>query len=512
MRMNSPMGHRRGRRQDATGLGNSAISWTVALAGFAPGLSGCVRPEVRNGPLERIDPHTGYRFDALRKGEGNTDEVFVCLCFSGGGTRAAALSYGVLKALRDTPLGRAGGHNASRNLLQEVDLISSVSGGSFTAASYALDRERIFDGAFEERFLKRNVQSRLMQAALCPRNLLLLPYIALDRTDLAAEFYDREVFDRRTYRELIDQGERPYLVVNATNVSLGQRFEFTQDDFDLLGSDLGTLPVGYAVAASSAFPLLLSPLRLKYHSGPACAAALEKTLAWRGTRMEQSRRYRWATSLVPETMPGEPTRCFLDDRNHQYLFLLDGGLSDNLGVASLLEDMAEGRFRAMIERRRIRHFVVILVDASKEYPVQIEHRPQSPGMLATAARSGDILLYNQTQSLTGITRFILQDFVERTREIYDRCNETLAECCPDRPTVGPDSDEHVRTYLIEVNFHRIADPQRRKTFLNMPTSLFLSDRAVDALIAVGRELVVENQEFQRLLMDLSAATDGTSSP
>jgi NTE family protein len=55
------------------------------------------------------------------------------LSFSGGGTRAAALAYGVLQHLARTPI--AGG----RSLLDEVDVISSVSGGSFTAAFFALN-------------------------------------------------------------------------------------------------------------------------------------------------------------------------------------------------------------------------------------------------------------------------------------------------------------------------------------------------------------------------------------
>ena len=76
--------------------------------------------------------------------------MFVCLTFSGGGTRAAAFAYGVLTGLRDTPITEGG----SRRLLDEVDLISSVSGGSFTAMAYALWGEEAFDGRFEEKFLR----------------------------------------------------------------------------------------------------------------------------------------------------------------------------------------------------------------------------------------------------------------------------------------------------------------------------------------------------------------------
>ena len=64
------------------------------------------------------------------------------MTFSGGGTRAAALAYGVLEALRDTTLEWRG---RKVSLLDEVDVISSISGGSFPAAYYALRGEKIFD-------------------------------------------------------------------------------------------------------------------------------------------------------------------------------------------------------------------------------------------------------------------------------------------------------------------------------------------------------------------------------
>jgi hypothetical protein len=54
---------------------------------------------LRNVPLERYDSDVGCRFESLRPGENNTDELFVVLAFSGGGTRAAAFSYGALEGL-----------------------------------------------------------------------------------------------------------------------------------------------------------------------------------------------------------------------------------------------------------------------------------------------------------------------------------------------------------------------------------------------------------------------------
>lgn len=123
----------------------------VGVAGLVL-LAGCAHYPVNaqlTMPAER-----GYRFDEVA--DDDSTSLFVCLALSGGGTRAAALSYGVLAKLRDTRIRWRG---KERSLLDEVDCISSVSGGSFTAAYYGLFGKRIFKD-FRARFLERNIQGR----------------------------------------------------------------------------------------------------------------------------------------------------------------------------------------------------------------------------------------------------------------------------------------------------------------------------------------------------------------
>ena len=117
---------------------------------------GCSSARVVNQPLEKYSPTSGY---TVRNSdmERNLGKLQLYLMFSGGGTRASALSYGVLKELAATTVTIDG---EQIRLLDEVDLISSVSGGSFTAAYYGLYGEKIFDD-FEESFLKRNVDRDL---------------------------------------------------------------------------------------------------------------------------------------------------------------------------------------------------------------------------------------------------------------------------------------------------------------------------------------------------------------
>ncbi len=105
---------------------------------------------VRNQPITKIEVDRGYSLAAFaRKQDRQAGELALALAFSGGGTRAAALSYGVLQELRDT---RVRLDSRDMRLLDAVSLISSVSGGSFTSAYYGLYGDRVFVD-FEERFL-----------------------------------------------------------------------------------------------------------------------------------------------------------------------------------------------------------------------------------------------------------------------------------------------------------------------------------------------------------------------
>jgi NTE family protein len=90
-------------------------------------LGGCATRPV-NPPIAQADPATGYRFETRLAKEKDKANLVV-LAFSGGGTRAAAFSYGVLEFLRDTEI--VGPKGDRVRLLDEVDVITGVSGGIF---------------------------------------------------------------------------------------------------------------------------------------------------------------------------------------------------------------------------------------------------------------------------------------------------------------------------------------------------------------------------------------------
>ena len=127
------------------------------------------------------------------------------LAFSGGGTRAAALAYGVLEAMRDTTVNLDG---QPKRLLDEIDVISSVSGGSFTAAYFGLHGDRIFTD-FENSFLRADVTGELVSGLFQPA----LWFSEGGRTEMAIDYYDEKVFRGATFADLQrgEAGLRLYL-------------------------------------------------------------------------------------------------------------------------------------------------------------------------------------------------------------------------------------------------------------------------------------------------------------
>ena len=142
------------------------------------------------------------------------------LAFSGGGTRAAALAYGVLEELRDTTVVIDG---VPRRLLDEVDTISSVSGGSFTSAYYGLYGERIFE-EYKEDFLTRNIEGALVRGLFNP----LRWFSSKGRTEMAVELYDKHVFHDATFADMQRQGG-PLILINTSDLGYGVRFSFIQE-------------------------------------------------------------------------------------------------------------------------------------------------------------------------------------------------------------------------------------------------------------------------------------------
>ena len=449
-------------------------------------LAGCAHYPV-NDPLATHTPGSGYRFGETPAGA-NTNSLFVCLTFSGGGTRAAALSYGVMEKLRDTRIRWKG---VDKRLLDEVDCISSISGGSFTAAYYGLFGERLF-ADFRPRFLDRDIQSEIKWRVANPINWLRLASPTFSRIDLAAELYDETIFDGKRYADLPPRDRGPFVMINATNLANGGRFEFTQDEFDLLGSNLGTYPVARAVAASSAFPLLLSPVSLLNHPAPAGYAPprdMTNALNDYGTNR---RRYQWARNRL----------AYLDKNARPFVHLMDGGLADNIGLRGVENayQRSSGLINRLINDGEIEKLVIIVVNARTEDQDGLSRDEEPPGLKTVAFKTATISLDNYSFETVEFMRELRRERIQAEKNIAV-CRERLDQC-PGSPRL-PAFAAPLDPYVIEVNFEALTDPNRREYFLSLPTSFSLSRRQVDDLIGVSGELLDGSADFRALLQSLN---------
>jgi len=445
-------------------------------------ISGCATTPPENPPLTRIDQDTAYNFQNVVGGSDKSSDVLLMLAFSGGGTRAAAFSYGVLKELSETRVGREGHKHP---LSDEVDVITSVSGGSFTAAYFGLFGDRIFKD-YERDFLRRDVQGELTGQVLNPVNWprLLSPYY--DRADMATELYDRTIFHEATFADMA-RAHGPYVIINATEMTLGTRFQFTQEYADIVCTDLSRLPVAEAVTASSAVPILFSPVTLTNHAGD-CGwqwpAWMRNALQ---TEDRSSRLYNLATGML----------ALQNREDRPYLHLFDGGLADNLGLRAMLDGVL--RYHGINEALQAfgmtntRTVVIILVNAETALDVESSRRLQSPPFAAALNAATSVPL----QRYSFETVALLKDrLAEWQRESYE------ATCGTAAGTRAGSGDKHCRGvdfHFVEVNFSEHPDPEERDYLKRLPTSFVLSNEAVDRLIAAGRLILRNNTEYQRLL-------------
>lgn len=210
------------------------------------------------------------------------DGTFVAVAISGGGSRSANFSAGCLFELQKV------------GILPYVDYISTVSGGSLTGAYYCSHSDNDWNPAtVQSKMSFRFAADAVGQSSFAFWNALALVFSPKNRSDILAESFDTVLFKdwRRsmTFSDL--RADRPRLLINATDLQSGRRFVFCNESFNELNSDLAHYPLAYAVTASSAVPIILHPVTLRDYS-----------------------------------------TIF-----RQYRHLIDGGVSDNLGVQTLAE-------------------------------------------------------------------------------------------------------------------------------------------------------------------------------
>lgn len=456
-------------------LARRALMIGVALATGACTTYGVIE----NKPLSHGEGNPGYTLgEFARNLDRRSDELTLALAFSGGGTRAAALSYGVMLELRDTRVLMSG---KEQRLLDAVSAISSVSGGSFTSAYYGLYGDRLFVD-FEERFLRRDVDGALLRGLLNP----LRWFSSRGRTEMAVAYYQESLFGEATFADLMRK-DSPLILINTSDLSSGARFSFVQEYFDLLCSDLTSFGLARAVTASSAVPVLFDPVVVENYAG--CAKRVPPWLVAAQKRDNDNPNLR---------MIVQGDVSYENKVAHKFAQFVDGGITDNLGLRAMLDTIElVGGAKEDLQRLGIptpRRIAIISVNAAADTPLGIGATSEAPGLEETLDAVTNIQLHRYNV-----------DTLQQTQQSLERAARNLST--PERP---------VTQYFIRLSFEEVPEGPLRRFLNEIPTSFALSADQVDKLIATGRELLRSNAEFRRLLVSLQgpagAADAGPRSP
>jgi len=240
----------------------------------------------------------------------SADGRFIGLAFSGGGSRAAVFGAAVMEELDRT------------GLLQQVDVLSAVSGGALPAASYALEGygDFSFGNGFVEQVGRDFQRAMLGPWYATPQNALR--YFLTDRipAEQVIQVLDDKLFRGATFADL--NPSKPILLLNATDALTGEPLVISDERFAELQRPLAPFSIARAVYMSAAYPGVLEPLALPY---------------------------------------GGPDR---NGSEHLPILAYDGGAADNLGIRTLMQMLNDALPARSMSDLFPRGCLVISIDAT----------------------------------------------------------------------------------------------------------------------------------------------------
>lgn len=454
------------------------LAWTLALAG-------CATP-FDNQPQNRAI--TSEFVERSQRPRDIVGENVIGLSLSGGGLRAAAFSFGVLQSL--TAAGPA-----RTDVFDELTFISSVSGGSLTAAYTALNGRSGLP-RFRDAVLYRDLERDLRLSLFSPVNLArLLAGGVNDRSNLAATL-DADIFQGATFADLYRRN-KPDVWINATDVYNRTPFPFIPPVFMGLCSDLSQLRVSEAVAASMAVPLAFAPVVLRTYPDE-CVTPMPPDMA-RMLADDGS----VAAGIVAST--ARAIRNYRDPQRMRYVKLVDGGLTDNQGLASILIARAvSGTPYGPLNEAdavRMRRMLFLIVDAGRpptgDWALQLE----GPSGIDVGIAAADAAIDSATRLSAAAFRTMTGEW--RDSIVRFRCGLTEAQARRHLPATQPWRCDDVRFFIGTVSVESLT-PERAERLRGMPTRLTLPRADVDAAVDAGRDAAGLNPALRDYLADRAA--------
>lgn len=425
-------------------------------------LSACASvDEVENNYTKTKEIKERYSLFDLKKEKEN--KATIVLAFSGGGARASALSYGILEELQNTTI-KINGEDVV--LGDEIDLISSVSGGSFTSAYYGLYPDDFYT-KFKDDFLYQDISDELFSLIVNPINI----FSNIKRVDRAKFYYKENIFGDATFED-INKKDGPFIMINASDISTGLRFSFIQEYFDLLCSNVNDYPIADAVTASAAVPILFEPITLKNHNN--CDFSFKDVEKLDNETL---------SIQTKETL--DSVEAYFDKDYNKYIHLVDGGITDNLGLLAIYDFLELSGFHKKIEtikNKRNKDIIIISVDASTNPELNIGSSIENPSI---------------TQTLNSITDIQLHRYNYATKKLFiDSIDKWSNE-------VSINNDNYnIEPHFIDINFGNTLNEEDKYFFNQVPTDMSLEKETIDRIIKEARQQLKNNESFKKAINNI----------
>lgn len=405
----------------------------------------------------------------------------VALSFSGGGLRAAAFSFGVLKALDAET-------NAGEYLLGDVTLISSVSGGSLTAAYYGLHGRNALS-TYRDKVLARDLESNMRLSALAPENLLRILAGGLNDHSNLVRLLDREVFEGAKFSDIYAR-RKPDIWINATDLYHRTPFPFIPPLFQALCSDLGKYSVAEAVSASMAVPLVFSPIVLQAYPND-CPVPPD---AWVDRALKGP--------MVSKTVQAsaQAMQNYRDPTKMRYVKLVDGGVTDNYGLASILlgREVSRTSFGPLTARDAVtlHRMLFLVVDAGRGPSGDWVFDPRGPSGLDAAGAATDSAIDSAARIGFDAFRKMMVEWQNSVVEF--RCGLNSTELLALRGSADGWNCKDVQFHFGLVSFASLG--KTREAQLNaIPTRLSLPASDIDDAIQAGVDATLSNLTLKAYL-------------
>ena len=419
--------------------------------------------------ISQITPNQGYRAKNII--EKHQDGDLIILMLSGGGSRAAALGYGVLEQFKQTKIGT---NPFKESLLDNIDLVFGVSGGSVLATYFSLEGKYVVP-KFEDKFLKTDFQSQLTSQIFSFSNLPKLTSDQYGRGDLLQEQLNLALYKGKTFGYLANHRRGPFVIVSATDMSLGQKVIFTQEFFDGLCLNLSDVEVARAVASSSSVPLIFSPLTFNNNGGRCNYRPPEIT--------------KMVTAITANTQKSknveemrETLASYQDSQKRPFLHLVDGGLTDNLGLSAFTDSYdligKEGLYKTALATK-LKRIVIISVNAQNEVTSEIDQSANIPQTRDVVNTIVNVPIDRNTQ--TTLRRF---------RELADEWNKMMLK----QP-----ADKRVELHFVSIGLKDLPESPLKQEVLNINTSFYLPNKDINKLKQAAQILLQNSKEYLRLL-------------